>query len=50
MEFNEVINKRRTSREWMAPCFIGIGYPNPDGFVIPQYDTTPDKHIHMGSW
>lgn len=35
---------------WMTPCFIGIGYPKPDEFVIPQYDTAPDKHIHMGGW
>lgn len=88
MEFNEVIDRRRTSRDcpyvivplfkcarlnadwvsklnkehnivldklgvpngWMTPCFIGIGYPKEDELALEQYDTKPDKQIHMGAW
>lgn len=35
---------------WMTPCFIGIGYPKENELVLEQYDTNPEKQIHMGAW
>lgn len=47
---NIVLDKLGVPNGWMTPCFIGIGYPKEDELVLEQYDTKPDKQIHMGAW
>ena len=49
-EHNIVLDKLGVPNGWMTPCFIGIGYPKEDELVLEQYDTKPDKQIHMGAW
>ena len=49
-EHNIVLEKLGVPAGWMTPCFIGIGYPKEDERILEQYDTKPDKHIHMGAW
>ena len=49
-EHDVVLDKLGVPKGWMTPCFIGIGYPKEDEFVLEQYDSTPDSHIHTGKW
>ena len=49
-EHNIVLEKLGVPAGWMTPCFIGIGYPKEDERILEQYDTKPDKHIHLGAW
>lgn len=49
-EHDIVLDKLGVPNGWMTPCFIGIGYPKEDELVLEQYDTKPDKQIHMGVW
>ena len=49
-EHNIVLEKLGVPAGWMTSCFIGIGYPKEDERILEQYDTKPDKHIHLGAW
>lgn len=49
-EHNIVLEKLGVPAGWMTPCFIGIGYPKEDERILEQYDTKPDKRIHLGAW
>ena len=49
-EHNIVLEKLGVPAGWMTPYFIGIGYPKEYERVLEQYDTKPDKHIHLGAW
>lgn len=49
-EHDITLEKLGVPKEWMTPCFIGIGYPEEEERVLGQYDTKPDKQIHMGKW
>ena len=35
---------------WMTPCFIGVGHPKPDEELPEQYPTSPEGHLHFGTW
>ena len=49
-EHDIVLDQLGVPNGWMTPCFIGIGYPKEDELVLEQYETKPDKQIHMGVW
>lgn len=49
-EHKVVLDALGVPEGYITPCFIGIGYPKEDEWVVPQYDTSLDKHIHLGGW
>ncbi len=49
-EHDIVLEKLGVPGGWMTPCFIGVGYPKEDERILEQYDSSPDGHIHTGSW
>jgi hypothetical protein len=46
MEFNEVINKRKTSREFTNKEVDFEAIKS----ILEQYDTYPEKQMYMGKW
>ena len=49
-EHDIVKAKLKVPATYIIPCFIGIGYPDPNEPVLEQYQPNVDEQIRFGRW